>query len=94
MMFDDLCAMFTKVLRPEDRLFILPVFYSGGTADASLNSDQLVHVLKQAGAPVDWVGDYAALSASILDRASKPGALLGMGARDPQITEFLRGLVV
>lgn len=94
MMFDDLCAMFTEVLRPEDRLFILPVFYSGGTADASLNSDQLVYVLKQAGAPVDWVGDYAALSASILDRASKPGALLGMGARDPQITEFLRGLVV
>jgi UDP-N-acetylmuramate--alanine ligase len=93
MMFDDLRSMFATALRPADKLFILPVFYAGGSADSSLDSDQLASALKEAGAPVDWVVDYASLSAVVLDRAAEPGALLGMGARDPQITEFLRGLV-
>ena len=74
-------------------MLMTTVFYAGGTADSSLNSDQLVRDLREEGAPVQWVEDYASLAASVLARASTPGALLGMGARDPQITEFLQGLV-
>ena len=91
-MSDDLHRMFKDVLRPNDLLMILPVYYAGGTADRSLDSDQLAQKLQADGAPVGWVEDYASVASIILQRASDDHAVLGMGARDPQIPIFLRGL--
>ena len=92
-MFDDLKQMFSTTLRPEDQLFILPVYYAGGTADQSMNSDRLVTALQELGSPVHEVEDYNTLSVAVLS-SLKPGrALLGMGARDLQISTFLKSLV-
>jgi UDP-N-acetylmuramate--alanine ligase len=44
-MFDDLKDMFAKTLRPEDKLYLLPTFYAGGTADKSVDSDKMANEL-------------------------------------------------
>ncbi len=41
-MLDQLAEMFREVIRPCDRLLLLPVYDAGGTTDRSINSDALV----------------------------------------------------
>lgn len=92
LMMDDLSDLFPRLLRETDRLFLLPVYYAGGTADRSLDSDQLVRVLQERAAPVSFASDYAQLRNELRQRMRPGSAVLGMGARDPQIPEFLAGL--
>ncbi|MDZ8117850.1 Mur ligase domain-containing protein [Pontiella agarivorans] len=74
-------------------IFILPVYYAGGTVTRSVESADLVDRLNSAGVPAVAVADYPALK-SELETAARPGdAILGMGARDPQLPLFARHLV-
>jgi UDP-N-acetylmuramate--alanine ligase len=72
---------------------ILPVYYAGGTAQRSVTSTDLVDRLKTSGVPADLVEDYSALKLK-LENQAKPGeAILGMGARDPELPRFSKRLV-
>ncbi len=74
-------------------LFILPVYYAGGTVTRSVESTDLAEHLNSAGIPARAVPDYAALKRG-LEAAAQPGdVILGMGARDPQLPRFARTLV-
>ncbi|MGA0369926.1 MAG: Mur ligase domain-containing protein, partial [Kiritimatiellia bacterium] len=81
--FEAFCRTFQKNLRAGDRLWILPVFYAGGTAPQGLNSADLVARLQKEGCgarlleayPEEWNGGEA-------------DVLLVMGARDPQLPVF------
>jgi len=74
-------------------LFILPVYYAGGTVEKKTTSAELVAELNSAGVPAVLVPDYAALKQG-LELCAKPGdAILGMGARDPELPLFAKRLV-
>ena len=74
-------------------LFLLPVFYAGGTVDRKITSAQLVGRLKSAGVAASHVQDYTSLKYE-LERCAKAGdAVLGMGARDPELPLFAKKLV-
>ena len=75
--------------RPNDRLFILPVYFAGGTVNIKITSEQFVERLNAAGVPAEFVPDYNALEEKLL-AAGLP--VLGMGARDPELPLFAKRL--
>lgn len=93
LMFDELVKMFATVCRPEDRLWLLPVYYAGGTVQRQADSDKLVEALRMAGVSASWAPDYDLLMAEMLSEARERDVVLCIGARDPGIPEFGRRLV-
>ena len=87
-MMDGLVAMFAETLRPQDRLFLLPVYDAGGTADRSVNSDALAVRVK------DSVFVKTPDEAVRLLKAHAPafGAIVMAGARDPGLPVMARRL--
>ncbi len=74
-------------------IFILPVYYAGGTVDKKTNSSNLVNHLVSAGVPARLVQDYTTLKHELEERAQSGDAILGMGARDPDLPQFAKRLV-
>ena len=89
----ELAEAFSGIVRPEDRLYLLPVFYAGGTASRNIATEDLVHDLQQRKVPVEGVSDYAVLFQSLREEARPGDVILCMGARDPELPLFARRLV-
>lgn len=90
LMFDELVDAFARGLRPDDRLWLLPVYYDGGTAGGGRTSEELAAALRGAGAPAAAVADYAELERAVAAAARPGDVLLVMGARDPDLPLFAR----
>ena len=90
-MGDALAQMFRETLRPQDWLFLLPVYDAGGTTDRSVNSDLLANAL--AGAPVVLVKDLDDAEQALRAQAPGLGAIVTAGARDPGLPVLARRLV-
>lgn len=92
-MLSPLADALTAVMRPSDRLWLLPVYYAGGTVDAaSVSSDDLARQLQMRGVNVGVVADYSALAGILLREAHAGDTILLMGARDPALPDFARRL--
>lgn len=89
-MLDDLAAAFVDVCRPDDRVFLLPVFYAGGSATIRATSDDLAARLAGRPFKVELVKDYDALAKRLVREARAGDAVLCMGARDPALPAFAR----
>ncbi len=75
--------------RPQDKLFILPVYFAGGTVNIKITSEQFVERLKAAGVPAEFVEDFQTLEKQLLAEGLP---VLGMGARDPELPLFAKRL--
>ncbi len=82
-MKEALAAMFNAVIRPQDKLLLLPVYDAGGTTDRSLNSGALAALLK-TGSCVE-VADLEAAYKWCLEHATDYAAFATCGARDPNL---------
>jgi UDP-N-acetylmuramate--alanine ligase len=82
-MMEDLVAMFVRVVRPGDRLLILPVYDMGGTADRRITGETLVTRLTTRGVPAQTVATLEEAEAAMRAAASPDTALVTFGARDP-----------
>jgi len=71
-----------------DPLFLLPVFYAGGTADASVDSQHLAALLEQ----VRVCASYAEIESAIAAEMTPGDAVLYMGARDPDLPVAARSM--
>lgn len=92
LMFDELVETLSSVVRAGDRLFVLPVYYAGGTARRAVEAGDLVAAVRARGAACEEVSDYNDLR-SRLEGEARPGdVLLGMGARDLELPRFARAL--
>jgi UDP-N-acetylmuramate--alanine ligase len=80
-----LAEAFLRVCREDDRVFILPVFYAGGTADRRVSSDDLAGLLRERGVAAQVAADYDALRGLLLEAAQPGDVVLFMGARDPML---------
>ena len=92
-MADELAAVFHAVCRPGDLLYLLPVYYAGGTATARVTSEQLAERLQAEGLPVRHRATLDDVEAELLAETGAGQAVLCMGARDPQWPVFARRLV-
>jgi UDP-N-acetylmuramate--alanine ligase len=92
-MQQELADVFAKVCRPQDQLFILPVYYIGGTTSRKIDAPEFVELLRRQGIPAEYAPDYATLCARI-DKLNPHTAdtILGMGARDPELPRFAHSL--
>jgi len=93
LMFNDLVTTFKAVCRPGDRLYLLPVYYAGGTVQRQTDSDALVAALRAQGVAAEWVADYERLAGAFAAELRDGDVVLCMGARDPGIPAFARRLV-
>lgn len=93
LMFDDLVTTFGEIYRPGDHIYLLPVYYAGGTVVKQRDSDELAEQLRLRGIPAVWRPDYGALMSDMLKQAREGDVVLCMGARDPGITRFARDLL-
>lgn len=89
-MLDPLADALAAVWRPGDKLWVLPVYDAGGTADRSIQSDALVAKLRARGVDVELADSYDALGAAMLQAVCPGDTILIMGARDPQLPVFAR----
>lgn len=78
---------FARALRPSDRLFLLPIFYVGGTVAKDISSDDLAHGVNELG------GKAAVATREEILAAAKPGeSYIVFGARDESLGAFAASL--
>jgi UDP-N-acetylmuramate--alanine ligase len=90
---DDYVAAFRAVFHEGDSLYLLPIYYAGGTAQKDISSEDLITALGpvpfRAKAPPDREKLLSMLEADV-----RPGdVLLIMGARDPSLPALARRAV-
>jgi UDP-N-acetylmuramate--alanine ligase len=83
---DDLVAMFAEELTDSDMLFLLPIYYAGGTAQKDISSGQIASLVRAQSKAVFAPADRKELIALIKQHASPNDAVLVMGARDPSLS--------
>lgn len=92
LMKDELAEALAGAMGRDDRFFVLPVFYAGGTANKTVTSEAWVAQLRQRGLAATFVADFSELESALAP--VRPGdAILGMGARDPELPRFARHLL-
>jgi UDP-N-acetylmuramate-alanine ligase/lipoprotein-anchoring transpeptidase ErfK/SrfK len=89
----DFVDTFARALRPADRLWLLEIFYAGGTAQRDLSSADIVADISAKGAAAEFASTRDALTARLIAEAKSGDLVLVMGARDPSLTEFAKQLL-
>ncbi len=77
---------FAAGLRPGDRLWMLEVFYAGGSATRDFSAADMVADLAARGAPARFAPSREALVEALAGEARDGDLVLVMGARDPSLS--------
>lgn len=89
----DFVRTFTGELGPDDRLWMLEVFYAGGTATRDFSAADIVAEIASHGTQAEFAPSREWLIARIADEARDGDVVLVMGARDPSLTAFARDIL-
>lgn len=89
----DFVATFSRELGPDDRLFMLEVFYAGGTAIRDFSAADIVAEISQRNTMAAFAPSRDWLAARIAEDARPGDLVLIMGARDPSLTELARDIL-
>ena len=90
----DLVEAFAGALGPQDRLWLLEVFYAGGTARRDFSAADIAAEVASRGAAARFAASREALAAEVVREAREGDLVLVMGARDPSLTELASDLLV
>ena len=90
----DLVKMFQSTLRTEDRLWLAPIFFAGGTVSREISSADLVNDLRSLGAPAQEGGERGTWIREVSELAQDGDTVLILGARDASLPELGRRLLV
>ena len=93
LLFNELVEAIVSVCRPQDRVYMLPVYYAGGTAKKSDDAERLAGALAARGVNAEFVDGYETLRGGLRSVMQSGDVVLGMGARDPELPEFLHALL-
>ncbi len=85
---EDLVETFATQLRSADQLFMLEIFYAGGSAVRDLSSADLVREIVARGGQAEFVPTRDGLIERIAEEARPGDLVIIMGARDPSLTPF------
>ena len=86
----DFVESFVSSLGPEDRLWLLEIFYAGGTAQRDFSAADMVGEIAARGCAAEFAPSREWLVARIAEVAREGDLVLVMGARDPSLTDFAR----
>ncbi|HYM82395.1 MAG TPA: L,D-transpeptidase family protein, partial [Candidatus Limnocylindria bacterium] len=82
----DFVETFAEALRPEDRLWLLEIFYAGGTAQRDFSAADIIAEIAARGTRAEFAPDRSGLVERIAGEARPGDLVLVMGARDPSLT--------
>ena len=89
----DFVTTFARELEPQDRLWMLEVFYAGGTAQRDFSAADIVAEIAAQGVHAEFAPSREWLAARIAAMAEPGDLVLVMGARDPSLTDFARAIL-
>ena len=89
----DFVRTFSTALAPEDRLWMLEIFYAGGTAKRDLTSADIVAEIAARGTRAEFAPSREWLVERLAAEAREGDLVLVMGARDPSLTDLARRVV-
>jgi len=90
---DDYIATFRAIFRDDDSLYLLPIYYAGGTAQKNISSADLVDGLGAVSFRAEAVSDRDELLIKLKADARPGDCVLVMGARDPSLSSLVRKTV-
>lgn len=89
----DFIATFSRELTSEDRLWMLEVFYAGGTATRDFSAAGIIDEIAERGTQAEFAPSREWLIDRIAEEAREGDLVLMMGARDPSLTAFARDIL-
>jgi UDP-N-acetylmuramate-alanine ligase len=89
----DFVDTFATALRPADRLWLLEVFYAGGTTTRDFSAADIAADVAARGAAAGFAPSREWLIERIAAEARPGDLVLVMGARDPSLTDLARGIL-
>ena len=89
----DFVTTFARELKPEDRVWMLEVFYAGGTATRDFSAAGIVDEIKERGTHAEFAPSREWLINRIAEEATDGDLVLVMGARDPSLTVLARDIL-
>jgi UDP-N-acetylmuramate-alanine ligase len=89
----DFVRTFAHELSPQDRVWMLEVFYAGGTATRDFSAADIVEEIKARGTCAAFAPSRDWLTRRIAEEAREGDVVLVMGARDPSLTAFAASLL-
>lgn len=90
---EEYVSTFRELFLPGDTLYLLPIYYAGGTATKDIKADDIVEGLGRVNFRAEVVKDRRDLLTK-LDGTTRTGdCVLIMGARDPSLSTLVRMVV-
>lgn len=89
---NDFVEELSKAVRPQDEIWMSEIYYAGGTAVKDISAEDLINDLKARGVNAYFVADRNQLLDAMRPHFTSSTTLLLMGARDPSLGEFAKGV--
>lgn len=90
---DEYIVTFRTIFRQNDSLYLLPIYYAGGTAQKDISSEDIVTGLGHVSFNAQAVNNREKLLTKLKTDAKPGDCLLVMGARDPSLPALVRKIV-
>ncbi len=90
---DEYIATFRTSFREQDSLYLLPIYYAGGTAQKDISSEDIISGLGPVAFKAHAVKDRDELLARLKADAKPEDCVLVMGARDPSLPTLVKKVV-
>jgi UDP-N-acetylmuramate--alanine ligase len=90
---DEYINVFRRVFREGDTLYLLPIYYAGGTAQMDISSEDIVSGLGAISFHAQAIADRGELLSRLGLDARAGDSVLLMGARDPSLPFLARKMV-
>lgn len=90
---DEYMAAFRTVFRPDDSLYLLPIYYAGGTAQRDISAGDIIEGLGPVSFNAQAIKDRDELLAGLKADARPGDCVLVMGARDPSLPSLVRKVI-
>jgi UDP-N-acetylmuramate--alanine ligase len=89
---NDFVEELSKAVRPQDEIWMSEIYYAGGTAVKDISAEDLINDLKARGVNAFFVADRNQVLDAMRPHFTSSTTLLLMGARDPSLGEFAKGV--
>jgi len=87
---NDFVEEISKVLRPDDEIWMSEIFYAGGTTEKNISANDLIEDIQQKGKTAFFVENRNDFLSAARSHLTGNCALLLMGARDPSLEQFAK----
>ncbi len=90
---NEFVAAFAEALRPEDKLWLTDIYYVGGTAAKDVSAADIALPVAARGRSSRHVGDREKAADEMAAEAKAGDLVLVLGARDPSLNAYARGIL-